>query len=359
MRILFTADRYLPDTGGLQMSTHQLARRLQERGHEVAVLTRLPSSRSLRLVMARARRKLLRRPFLIASEEFGYVVFAAALPSEGITLARERFAPDVIVVNGGGELSLPYSRAYLRGAGDVPSVLYVRDVHSVALVRAEPAIDLVVTNAVSLSDMVRERGVDAPTVPSVIETDECLAVSTRRKVLFINPVSSRGVEIAWEVARRRPDIPFAFQESWLLPPSQVAEILRRAEELDNVEFRRARRAASTIYSDARILLVPYLIENRPRVVQEAQANAIPVIAMAGGGLIEATGSGGILVGREAPIDEWVQALSTLWDDPAAYERYSRAALDHSQRDEVRPEAVAALFERIIAPVADRRGAGSE
>ena len=57
---------------------------------------------------------------------------------------------------------------------------------------------------------------------------------------------------------------------------------------------------------ARVLLVPYRVDNRPRVVAEAQSNGIPVPASALPAHREA-GTRGVLVPGDASIRAWGDA----------------------------------------------------
>jgi glycosyltransferase involved in cell wall biosynthesis len=107
--------------------------------------------------------------------------------------------------------------------------------------------------------------------------------------------------------------------------------------------RAAVRELDQIYADARVLFAPYE-DSRPRVVAEAQANGLPVLGARVPGLVEAIGPGGVLVDFDAPAEAWAEALASLWDDPAEYQRVSEAARAHSQRHDMRPDLLAQQFE---------------
>jgi glycosyltransferase involved in cell wall biosynthesis len=80
-----------------------------------------------------------------------------------------------------------------------------------------------------------------------------------------------------------------------------------------------------------------------RVVSEAQASGIPVLASRRGGLPEAVGAGGILVDAESDIAAWQAALARLWDDGDAYAGYCAAAFAHAARPELDGARVLADF----------------
>jgi glycosyltransferase involved in cell wall biosynthesis len=158
-----------------------------------------------------------------------------------------------------------------------------------------------------------------------------------------------GVEIALELAARRPQIPFAFVESWPLADADVDALQAQLAARPNVELRRFVPTAQQLYADARVLLVPYRIPNRPRVVAEAHCNGIHVLASNLYGIAEAVGPGGVLIDLDDPIDAWVAGLDAIWTDPA-YTAFSTAAAAFSERAEFQPEAVLANVEAALASV---------
>jgi glycosyltransferase involved in cell wall biosynthesis len=116
--------------------------------------------------------------------------------------------------------------------------------------------------------------------------------------------------------------------------------------MPNVEFR-PRREPGRLYEDSRVLLVPYADDNRPRVVLEAQACGIPVLAFDRPGLKEAVGPGGLLVAPTAGPQAWVEPFARLWDDGDEYDRLANAALQHSKRASVQLPRIAEEFEAAV------------
>ena len=265
-------------------------------------------------------------PALVEDDSFDYPVWRTSDVRNGATAAIEAFAARCRRRARGwtGDARFHPRRA-ARRARDVPTALYFRDVEGVQLLNdrsVQP--NMVFTNVARITELVVAKGWDAPTIPSVVETASYMTQSTRQVVLFINPRSQRkGVDIAWALARARPDVPFVFLEAWRFTPEIRAELERRAGETGNVEVRPSVRELDRIYADARVLFAPYE-DSRPRVVAEAQANGIPVLGARVPALVEAVGPGGLLVDVDVPIDEWAMALATLWDDVVAYARYCDA-----------------------------------
>ena len=271
------------------------------------------------------------------------------VPENAAKSVVETFRPDVIV---GSSVSRLGWRKVRRHCADrkLPTVLYLRE--DVALNHFEGGVrpaNAIVANAESLANSVRQLGLECAFIPSVIDTEVTATETSSHVALVINPIESRGVNVVWRIAERLPDIPFVLQESWPLEPDQLDLVRQNVDRLPNVEFRRTAPPGPRLYGDARVLLVPYLVDNRPRVITEAQANGIPVVAADVPALVEAIGPGGIVV-PPGDIDAWCGALRRLWDDEGAYTAMRTAARVHSERDEVSMSSVARRFEDLVSGV---------
>lgn len=361
MRILFISGT---TTGGAAQSTRELAARVASHGHEVEMLCRRKPRRDMGDGAKRSRfttvakqigRGLLRNlpisPKAVGGET--YPMWRTTVVERAIPIVFDRFAPDVVVVNSvyrkAWELILQHARAKA-----VPVVLYQREQSTFENLRAwESRPDLLVANAVAHETRVTGRGVTVEVIPSIVDCERYRVESRRETALFVNPITSRGLDVAIELAQRRPDVRFVFQESWPLNRGALRGLVRRLADLDNVEFRTFNSDGAAVYRDARVLLAPYRSDNRPRVVLEAQFNGIPTLATDYPGLREAVGPGGLLVPSDAPIDAWVTALATLWDDPAKYAELVRTAAEHARRPEIDPELLTRHFETLLRGVVDR------
>jgi glycosyltransferase involved in cell wall biosynthesis len=141
----------------------------------------------------------------------------------------------------------------------------------------------------------------------------------------VNPVPQKGVEIALNVARRCPEIPFSFIEGWTLSKDQRHKLEQKLADLPNVTLLQSQRDMHRIYGRCKILLAPSKFpETFGRVVTEAHASGIPVVASMRGGLPETVGPGGVLIDPAAPIEDWVRAVRELWQDEAHYAALSAA-----------------------------------
>ena len=276
------------------------------------------------------------------------------VPQNAVALVMRSWKPDVVV---GSSLVRIAWRGVRREATThgIPTVLYLRE--DVALNHFAEGVlpaDAIVANARSIADRVEALGFECAFVPSVIETSITAVESTRRVALAINPIESRGVELVWRIAAELPAISFVLQESWPLDPETLDSVLERVDAHPNVEFRRHEPPGPSLYRDARVLLVPYLVDNRPRVIAEAQANGIPVLVADVAALQEAIGGGGIALPLEA-TEAWCSAITLMWADDAAYHELAERARSHSARDEINPKLVAGGFESLLRRVLDQRG----
>ncbi len=361
--------------GGSSVSQRQLARRLAERGHTVEILaatvesrvarplydrqvdlsTRLRTS-SLRPALLALQRPLGRRIRRIATPD--HPTWVCAIPENGFRSLRRRFEPDVVVAASIDRVSWRRLRAQLQAAS-IPSVLYLRESAAkghLTVTGAPP--DLLLANAESLAREARSAGFACTVVPSIVELDRSRTETTRTKVVLVNPIEMLGGDRVWAIARARPDIPFVLRESNIMSESDHAQIDRELPRHPNVVVEPFTTDPSEIYRDARILLVPHRVDNRPRVILEAQSNGIPIVATDFPGLVEAVGAGGVVVSNGAADDAWVEAVSTLWDDERRYEELVQAAVGHASRDEVVPDRILdrfeTLVERLLRDAADPR-----
>jgi glycosyltransferase involved in cell wall biosynthesis len=367
VRVLFVCGT---SDGGSARSTEQLGARLHGRGHDVAMLMgRRPrplprqldgaARTGLDAVVARQARRVERvigRRLSSAARGSGdasYPTWQSRFPGPCLPAVGREHRPDVVVATSLDRRTWRTVHAHLAAAG-MPSVLYLRAESTVAQLAAGPLPDLVLANARSLADAAAALGVNAVVVPSVVELDRGRVESTRQRVLFVNPIARRGLPIALAMARARPRIPFVIQETAPLDGRDRARLRGRVDALTNVAVRSPVSDPAALYRDARILLAPYLVSNRPRVVLEAQSNAIPVLAADVPGLRECVPPGGVLVRPEAPLDEWLRALDELWDDPGRYAQLAAAARRHSERADVQPSVVVDRFEEALASLLPAR-----
>jgi glycosyltransferase involved in cell wall biosynthesis len=153
-------------------------------------------------------------------------------------------------------------------------------------------------------------------------------------VTMINPVPVKGLEIALALAEALPQQEFLFVEGWGTGPA----IVERIERLPNATYMRKQIDMRTVYARTQLLIVPSQWQEAfGRVVVEAQASGIPVIASRTGGLPEAVGRGGILIDDYSNPARWLTALQGLLEDRSTYQDLSEKAIENTRRFDLRRE----------------------
>jgi glycosyltransferase involved in cell wall biosynthesis len=179
---------------------------------------------------------------------------------------------------------------------------------------------------------------------------------SRQYVTFVNPQVTKGLyvfaRIAEVLARQRPEIPVLVVEG-RNGPGWASETGIDLASLGNLTIRPNTTDPRTFYADTKLILLPSLLnESFGLVAAEAMMNGIPVLASNRGALAETVGCAGFLFDipvrytpktREMPsaeeVEPWVETIIRLWDDAAAYGRWSDAAHEHAQqwhRDRLAP-----------------------
>jgi len=354
MRILFiTAHPYLPQLiGGMQTSTDQLCRSLQQRGHHVAVLVGLTPV-GWRGFLSRIKQQINARLFgckTARDQDCGYPVWRAWFPWEAVAYVVRQERPEVIVVVAGE----PVRMGLAAQATGTPIIMQLQNVefqlHGMEFKALGPVA------CVSNSRFTADAYAEAYQVPSEIiypfmTPDAYLTETSRANVTFINPVPLKGRDIALRIAAHCPDIPFAFVEAWPLNDQDKQDLMRELAHLPNVTLLPPQKDMRKVYGKCKILLAPSLWnEGYGRVATEAQFSGIPVVASTRGGLPEAVGTGGVVLDPEAPIADWVAVIRKLWEDDAYYKAMSAAALAYANRPDIGIEHHIEMWENVMQRV---------
>lgn len=354
--LLTTAHPFLPElAGGMQMCGDTLARQMTARGHEVAIFSGL-AAKGLPGMAARLRLKLSRRK-IISDRQLGYRIWRSWFPWDGAADIATQFQPDVIVVMAGKPVKVA---AAFQPTG-IPLVMWLQNVefddHFGDFAQlGRPAC--VANSRFTADTYQRHFGVAPHVIHPIVPAGNYAIPSPGDRVTLVNPHPHKGLATALEMARRCPDIPFLFVQTWDLSAEDQADLDRHLAELKNIILHPAVQDMRQIYSRTRILLAPSRWqEGYGRVATEAQFSGIPVIASTQGGLPESVGDGGVLLPADAPIDHWVAALRRLWDDDAAYRQASAAARAHSQRPANDPLRQVDRWETLLLDIAGRGSNG--
>jgi glycosyltransferase involved in cell wall biosynthesis len=358
MRILFATDfLHVPQGGGgAERNTHALCLALRGLGDDVAVSCDLRVDGSWFGTLARIRRKFP-RPRAFARDHVNAYPSYRGWNHAAVMLAASRdFRPDAIIVQSTHPRPLV---AAMPEHPALPILLYFHEVEEIdhlAFLR-EAAFPILANSAFTAARLKSACGLDSQVIPPLIEpSDYAVASPAPSRVLFVNTMARKGVEVAFAVAALRPDIPFEFVLSWTHGPAALTSLRRRAKEAGNITLHPPTQDMRPIYARAKILLVPSQWEEAwGRVATEAHVNGIPVVASDRGGLPEAVGSGGIVLPASAPAQDWAAALASLWDDAARYEAVSAAARAYSHRPDIQPRVIAGRLHDLVAESAGVRG----
>jgi glycosyltransferase involved in cell wall biosynthesis len=335
MRILFaTSHPHIPQiAGGAQSTTHELVLELKSRGHVVGVLSGLVGKGWLglrnRAIMKATGRKA------VEDRSLGYPVFRSWFAWDAAAEVNSRFRPQVVVLQSGNPIRM--AKAFQEaGAHVVPYFHNVEFADDLGGNPRELAIRSCIANSQFTAAAYREEfGLDPTVIYPLIKAEDYRTDPVGSSVLFINPHPDKGVALAIALARRCSEIPFTFVEAWTLEARLREEVREALQPLRNVTLLPRTRDMRSIYRKARILLAPSQYqETFGRVAAEAHVSGIPVLASRRGGLPEAVGPGGVVLGIDEPIDTWVAALRRLWTDEAHFSELSEAALAYAERPEL-------------------------
>ncbi|HEY6277606.1 MAG TPA: glycosyltransferase [Streptosporangiaceae bacterium] len=370
MRILIAAnEKHIPHAmGGGPMAIHHLALTLRSHGHDVAVVSALPGRG--RVLGYRLLEQLTGRPLLRRRDTGnGYPVYRAgtwAVPRLlGDRLAERR--PDAVIVQGTGAEVLAKAVA---GQG-IPVVMRQIADGSVTGLAAAAARDRAIAQLlrsplvriVSVSQFIDARlreltGVGSTVIYPPIRLSDSLALGrTPEFVTFVNPIDVKGLPVALAVARLLPHRRFLFAEAWNTARSQRRHLDAELARLPNVTFRRRSVGLKEAYRATAVLLMPsQWPEAFGRVVVEASANGIPVVASRVGGIPEAAGESGVLLDAGASADKWAEAVEQFLSDPICYAQASAQALVNARRPEFAETVVAGQYLGLLAEHAMQRTA---
>lgn len=360
LRLLFVCGA---STGGAFRSTLELAEALRRRGHAVEVLVEASDgSRQARIakrildaearlgdgrlaaLLGAARRRLGARCRRVSRPS---VHHSSPLPENAAPALAERLGAQAVIVS---SIRRPAWRQILAAARahHRAGILYMRGMSELEQLHHPDAIpDLLLSNTRSIADVARAAGHRVEYVPSFVDLEPALTDTTREVALLVGPTKLQGVDTALMLAEARPDVRFAFQQSWTLSGEEQQELSRRIERCPNVEIRPRVSHPAAVYRDARVLLAPHRVDNRPRVIIEAQANGIPVLASARPGLVDQMGRGGIAVPVDASDREWIDVFSRLWDDEITYLDLSEQSRSWARRREQDEEVIVSRLEKIL------------
>jgi glycosyltransferase involved in cell wall biosynthesis len=325
MRILFLlAEAFVPEHySGQTRTLFELCRKLTALGHELILLT--------------GKSNITGNSKIVVDREYGFRIFRAANPVESIAPLCTALSPDIAVVIDGKEKLVDECRRL-----DVPLAAWLFEIGAYAYSYSDHLCDntalYMVSSPFLASRLYGVSGIRAQVVVPYIEKD-CYHKSRQgKRVLFVNPVREKGLEIAYQLAQQRPELAFTVVESRSISGEWRAVCFNRALRCGNVEWCMAGNDMDAIYGQTRLLLMPrFHEEGFCRLVTEAQLGGIPVLAADRGYLADNVGAGGKVIPVDADIRVWLEQLDRFMTDESFFQEISEHAKIHASRDELNGE----------------------
>lgn len=277
-----------------------------------------------------------------------------------------RIKPDIVIVCGGLPLDLELQRM-ARRAGAVVAFYLANPRYR--RISSFESVDLVLANSGGTANLYQQRlGLASVNIGLFVDPQPLLvAPRSRDFVAFVNPMPEKGVTLFLKLVQRArsecPTMRFLVVES----RARIAVAMERMglpqSTLKQVTLLPCQSDLREVYRQTRILLMPsFWFEAAGRLLIEATANGIPVIATNRGGIPETLAGGGVLLDIpeactrdhwHVPSDDelapWWNALMKLWQDPVALQRQEGLALESARRHslEAKTQALLGLFRKTL------------
>lgn len=364
-KLLFvTESPFYPDnSGGAQLSSLYLFNSLRNRGWQIElVCTAMLRATSVRQAVRHSLAHLqlpfqLSSPTVVKDDSLGYPCWRLIKrfhrePANRLAWFKQRlrdYQPDIVVGHSSPDCPL-LNFAAQQG---YPSFYFLRSLYNFDRGIGIPDHLHIVTNSPFTAEKTMEftrRSHVGVVLPFLDLNQYRVTKRDRQYITFINPIPQKGVEIAIEIARRMPEQKFLFvRGKWTgFSDERLQSYLQSIHELSNVEVWEHQQDMRQVYAVTDILLVPSQFEEAfGRVIVEAQANRIPVVAAHVGGVPYSLGQGGILVAPKDEPQAYVEALRSLCGNAEVYAALSNLALQNSQRPEFDPELQVEQFIQFV------------
>jgi glycosyltransferase involved in cell wall biosynthesis len=137
-----------------------------------------------------------------------------------------------------------------------------------------------------------------------------------------------------ELAKNMPHREFLIVGRWQhhVIDEDTKKIEKGLNQLKNVTRLPNTSDMRALYSQAHCLLMPSVAKEAfGRVAAEAQISGIPVLASSQGALPDTVGNGGVVINLSAPLNHWIDAINSMFDDPLFYRNLSQNALEQANK----------------------------
>jgi glycosyltransferase involved in cell wall biosynthesis len=231
-----------------------------------------------------------RRHYITAVEEIVFFSLARAQIQD--------WKPDIVYIYGGWLLERGILR-FCRDAGIVTAFLLINGNYEEASLFAD--VDHILTPTQLLADHYLEKaGLQCKVIGEFIEYSATMVSRVSPdKVTLVNPSPEKGATMLIEIARqalaRFSSLQFLVVESRSTAGMLAATFGIDWSQFPNLTFVPQQDDMRQVYAQTKMLLYPsYWYEAAGRVVYEAQANGIPVLASNHGALPESLAGGGFM-----------------------------------------------------------------
>jgi glycosyltransferase involved in cell wall biosynthesis len=218
--------------------------------------------------------------------------------------------------------------------------------------------DFLFSNSASVgASLKNEYGLPSEIVPTGVDTKFYTPAwdrpqNSRVRVLFVGALRPfKGPQLLVRAATRYPSVNFVIVGEGIMAPELEARV--QEERLTNVEFARGLKpsALREQYRSADIFLFPSRWEGSPKVILEAAACGLPVIAR--GDYQPETVIDGRTGYLGAGDDELLERLDELIASPELRRDFGQASRAHSERFDW--DSITRRWEEIFVRLAPRRG----
>lgn len=339
MRILFILTKpFCPEYfSGPNRSILELCQKLTDLGHEAIVLAGQARSGG--------------REGIVTDPSFGFRLFRATHPRNSIVPLCMSLRPEIsVLVDDGMEpgmietcqsIAMPLAIWFQR---PVPTSYGER--------LGDPDILHLASSEFSATRLEKFFGLKAKLLLPYIEAGNYHKARRGNRVLFVNPLREKGVELAFRLASLRPKQAFNFVESGKITSQWRRSCFERAMGCGNIEWFAATNDMNGIFEQTRLLLLPRIAEEGfCRLISEAQLGGIPVLAADRGNVVSNVGAGGKVLTVDSDIEEWLDAFDRFFEDEPYCQNVSERAQGHALRNELNGDAVVArLLELLVSHI---------
>lgn len=181
-----------------------------------------------------------------------------------------------------------------------------------------------------IQDVLLDIGVKAHTLPVPIQLENYLCETNKKYISVVNLSQKKGIDIAIEVAKALPHLPFLFCESSTNSGTDTNSLARVCESIPNIKFFSEVKDIKDIYAQTKFILAPYQWGSSTRILTEAQASGIPSVSSTESGLIETVADAGIIVEKNASIADWSKQVLSLYENEESWLTMSKNAVTQAK-----------------------------